>query len=590
MWSVKRTLFLLIVNLCSIISTFAINTVVLKQNIIGESNFLSQEMINKDSSVYVFLHDYVLCEDIEIPVGCTLKFDGGSIAGRYTIRGNNTKIKAGVECIFSVDITIAGTWFVTETYPEWFGAKGDGIFDDAIAINKCFLFSSSNEETPLRLLFTKPNYNVDKIISFSGKNHITIEGTAKNTIKKAKGSLYNMFDGEYCKCIKLSNLTLDGSLEDWGLMNPGIPNWLNKTFNACIIGASNTTDFTLDNCVIKNFFYGVYLGGADEYDRIIDGNRNTDYISITNCIFERNKRSCIDTYNRFGLYINNNLFKDNGNIAVHIEPSMRVDLSGDFDCSDVFLSKYPADGVSISNNTFVWTKTPAMGIKLYKGAYAVNISNNHFINSSCAISSDSTKIVIISNNTIRSGKGMELYGKLGSGNIYGNILINVSEGISCSNNSQSMGCLDVHDNIIVYKEKLTSAPDVFKVQNSKYHDNIIRGYFNYELWKKKGVLDVTGASNCEIYNNKLLKCNDSTIPFFVVPITNQEELSSFIKKGVRIFDNVYEQKLDYEFSTDVAKTRPSNPYIGQQFYDLNLNKLIIYVGKNWVDFNGNVVN
>ena len=551
------------------------------------------EQLTKTNTIYIIRHDFDINDSqgkkpVNIPVGCTLRFEGGSLSNGI-ITGNNTAIEAGTQEIFKDNIIIAGSWSVVEAYPEWFGAKGDGIYDDAIAINHCLSFSTNAESKPIKILFTKPRYIVDKTICFSGKSHVYFEGFAKNCIKKAKGSLYNMFDGAGCKSIKISDLTLDGSLDDWNREIPNTPNWSNKTFNACIIGASNTTDFVLDNCVIKNFYYGVYLGGANNYNRAFDKQKNTDHITITNCVFEANKKACIDTYNRYGLFISNNLFKDNGNITIHVEPTIYEDLSAPYDTSDILTSKYPVDGVNISSNTFIWNNTSHIGIKLYRGVYAVNVTNNHFINGSAAVIADGTKMFNISNNTVKNGAGISVFGKIGTGTIYGNILINVTSGISCSNASKEMGGIDVHDNMIILSENLTSNPDAFKVQNSKYHDNIIKGYFNSSTWNKKGVLDIAGASNCEIYNNKLLKCNDSTIPFFVVPITNQEELSSYIKKGVRIHDNIIEQKLDYEFSTDVAKTRPVNPYIGQQFFDLNLNKFIIYVGKNWVDNVGNVV-
>ena len=550
---------------------------------------LKQEMLSLENTTYVLSSIITLAENITIPNNCILEFDGGLLQGKHTITGNNTVIKAGIENVFSPDITMKGSWNVTETYPEWFGAKGNGSFDDAIAINKCMTFNSEELESPIKIIFTKPKYFVGEIINFSGKNHISFEGANKNVIQKFKGNRNNMFDGGKCKHVRICNLTLDGSLENWTEDIPSRPNWSRRTFNACIIGASNTTDITVDNCVIKNFYYGIFLGGASEHNRAVDGQNTTDHISITNCIFERNKLSCIDTYNRYGLFISNNFFIDNGNIAVHIEPTIISKLAGPYETSDVFTAKFPVDGVNICNNTFVWNESPAIGIKLYKGVYAANVTNNHFINGAAAIHSDGTKMFTISNNTVKNGLGIRLYGNMGSGTIYGNTLINVTSGISCYNDAMTMGGVDIHDNIIVLKEGLEALPDYFRVQNSKYHDNIIRGYFNNETCRLKGVLNIAGASNSEIYNNKLLKSNDTTIPFFVVPVTNQTELSSYIDKGVRVYNNVYEQKLEYEFSTDVAQTRPSNPYIGQSFFDVNLNKLIVFVGKFWVDTFGNAV-
>lgn len=595
--SMKKTLILVLI--------FVLNSIVVKgqaspcvsntnkeimswgnnKKVLCDVPYLAQGMLEDNNTTYVINREYTLIEDILIPEGCSLKFTGGSFRGKHTVTGCNTIIVADKEEIFSSDIIIGGTWNVSEVYPEWFGAKGDGVCDDAFAINRCFSFSSVDH--PVRVLFTKPKYTVGEIINFSGKNNLSLEGTNKNVIKKIKGNLNNMFEGGGCRHITIRNLIFDGSLDDWNVEIPTKPNWSQRTYNACIVAASSTADIMLDNCVIKNFYYGVFLGGASEHYKLINGFNYTDHISITNCIFEGNKTGCIDTYNRYGLFINNNFFNDNGNIAVHIEPTMINDLSSAYNTSDVNTARYPIDGVNICNNTFVWSEKKGIGIKIYKGAYAVNITNNHFVNGIAAIHSEGTKMFSFSNNKVKNGIGIRLYGSVGTGSIYGNILLNVESGISCYNDAKTMGGIDIHDNIIILSDSISSHPDLFNVQNSKYHDNIIRGYFNNKVWKLRGVLDISGASNCEIYNNKLLKCNESTIPFFLVPITSQEELSSFIKKGVRIFNNVYEQKLDYEFTTDAAEERPNNPYVGQQFYDLKLNKLIIYKGKKWVDSNGN---
>ena len=550
---------------------------------------LTQTMMDKNNTIYVFHDNFILIEDIIIPDGCTIEFDGGCIHGVHKIRGRNTKIIAKTNKIFSDSVKIEGVWNVSEVYPEWFGARGDGKYDDAIAINRCLQFGSNSVEKPLRILFTKPKYIVDQIIYFAGKSNICFEGTEKNVIQKCDRSNINMFDGAFCNNITISNLTLDGSLEDWNNIYLDSLNWSKKRFNACIIAASNTSNFILDNCVIQNFNYGVYIGGADERKRKTDGEKHTEHISIINCVFYNNRLSCIDTYNRHGLYINNNFFKDNGNISVHIEPTMYSELSDPFDVSDILMSDYSVDGVNICDNTFLWTETSSAGIKLYKGVYAANITNNHFINASKAILIESTKMFSISNNSIKKGDGIVLYGKIGSGSIYGNILLNVSRGISCYNDSTIMGSVDVHDNIIIYKEGLTTSPDNFRAQNSKFHDNIIKGYFDNDNWKKKGVLDITGASNCEIYNNKLLKFSDTAIPFFIVPITTQDELSYYINKGVRIFGNITEQPLEFEFSTEVSETRPPNPYVGEHYFDLKLNKMLYFLGDKWVDAFGKEV-
>lgn len=114
--------------------------IVLKKNIVDGVNTLTHEAFedsegnDRENTIYVIQYDFVLGEDITVPANCVLEFDGGSISGAYTITGNNTCINAGLVKIFNTDVTLAGSWNVTEIYPEWFGAKGDGVTDDALAI------------------------------------------------------------------------------------------------------------------------------------------------------------------------------------------------------------------------------------------------------------------------------------------------------------------------------------------------------------------------------------------------------------------------------------------------------------------------
>ena len=107
-------------------------TVVLKPNMVDDVNTLTQAMltVHGQNTKFVIKYDFTLGEDITVPNNCVLEFDGGSISGAYTLTGNNTGIQAGLVKIFNVDVTIGGSWNVVGYYPEWFGAKGDGVHDD----------------------------------------------------------------------------------------------------------------------------------------------------------------------------------------------------------------------------------------------------------------------------------------------------------------------------------------------------------------------------------------------------------------------------------------------------------------------------
>ena len=102
----------------------------------GQVPFATQ--VTEPNIKYVIKHNFVLNSDVTIPENCILEFDGGSVSGEHTIIGNNTSIEAGLVEIFNTDVILGGSWNVAEAYPEWFGAKGDGVADDAMPLrNVC---------------------------------------------------------------------------------------------------------------------------------------------------------------------------------------------------------------------------------------------------------------------------------------------------------------------------------------------------------------------------------------------------------------------------------------------------------------------
>lgn len=91
-------------------------------------------MINQPNTIYEIRYDFDLNrETINVPENCTLKFEGGSLMNGH-LYGKCTKIKAGLYKIFNSDISVAGDWDIEEAYPEWFGAKADGITDSSDSI------------------------------------------------------------------------------------------------------------------------------------------------------------------------------------------------------------------------------------------------------------------------------------------------------------------------------------------------------------------------------------------------------------------------------------------------------------------------
>lgn len=129
--------------------TVQYKTKILQKNLVNGVNTLTQAMMNQTNTKYVIKYDYTLGENITVPANCVLEFDGGSIStgsgeNMDTITGNNTGIQANLIKIFNTNITLTGTWNVPENYPEWFGAKGDGITDDTNTIQAALNFATNS--------------------------------------------------------------------------------------------------------------------------------------------------------------------------------------------------------------------------------------------------------------------------------------------------------------------------------------------------------------------------------------------------------------------------------------------------------------
>ena len=76
--------------------TVQYKTKVLQKNVVNGVNTLTPAMISEANTKYIIKYDYILGENITVPAGCILEFDGGSIANStgnsYTLTGTETKV------------------------------------------------------------------------------------------------------------------------------------------------------------------------------------------------------------------------------------------------------------------------------------------------------------------------------------------------------------------------------------------------------------------------------------------------------------------------------------------------------------------
>ena len=103
-----------------------------KKNIVDGINLLSKEQFPTGSTIYVIQYDHDLNgTTLDIPSNSTLYFEGGSISNG-TLHFNNTTLAGNPNIIADITGTIANA----NIEVGWFGAKGDGLTDDTLAIKR----------------------------------------------------------------------------------------------------------------------------------------------------------------------------------------------------------------------------------------------------------------------------------------------------------------------------------------------------------------------------------------------------------------------------------------------------------------------
>ena len=127
--------------------------------------------------------------DITIPSNICLQFDRGAlleVAETKTLTINGA-IEAGLYQIFDGAGTVSITPQTNTTLVEWYGAKGDGITDDADAINKALLNGGKDIKLQRRTYLITKTLTVPKDCAVVGSNG-TIKADTENWTDVVNGA------------------------------------------------------------------------------------------------------------------------------------------------------------------------------------------------------------------------------------------------------------------------------------------------------------------------------------------------------------------------------------------------------------------
>lgn len=263
------------------------------QTINGErKNVLTQEMINEPNTIYEIRYDFDLNgEKVELPSNCVLKFNGGRLL--------NTSFQGRVSNEY--------------VRPEWFGAIGDGITDDTLAIQAAINICESVVFAPKTYLVSN-QHNVSykdfyALTLYKGKHYLYGNNA---TIKLADNELqyYAVLRVTSTESTIIDNFTIIGDKD----------NHINPTeFGFGILVEYGNNFVNIRNCDISKMTGDAII--VDKYSSTKDDSKT---IVIEKCTLHHCRRQGISLINGTDVFIKDcilsNIEGTDPNSGIDIEP------------------------------------------------------------------------------------------------------------------------------------------------------------------------------------------------------------------------------------------------------------------------------
>lgn len=292
------------------------------------TNLLTQQMLNKENTIYVLQYDYNLNgQTITIPSGCVLLFEGGSISNG-TLKGSSTIILGETNHIF-INLNVLGTW--GNSFKLSYFNKPELNYDSFIDIQKGI---NAIANTPNKFIIDIDCWG-SSFVFVPSNTHILINSTITKTAPEGGFSIFpkNADTGGFDS---IKNVIIEGD----GILDQNTRN--TNDVSASFIRCYHASNITIKNLTFKdsaNYHY-IELGAVDrvlidgcsflghryitdpslpakqhrgeciqiEYTEADSQEIKRDYlecrnVSITNCLFDgmyhfENNQKVYDTYNK----------------------------------------------------------------------------------------------------------------------------------------------------------------------------------------------------------------------------------------------------------------------------------------------------
>lgn len=163
----------------------------MRRVILDGDNFLTQDMMplkTGKNTIYIISTTLKIEKCITIPDNCVLLFEGGSIIGDGTLKGQGTYLRGMLLNVFDKQVKIDGSWNFQNISPDWF------VGSDVEKVQKAFDVSIANRSTQIMIdrtynltggtVYIDRGFHTADEISKWSRRDLIVSGTGEGRIIK----------------------------------------------------------------------------------------------------------------------------------------------------------------------------------------------------------------------------------------------------------------------------------------------------------------------------------------------------------------------------------------------------------------------